>query len=68
MIKDNMYIGSNFDKFLNENELLDEVTAIAMKRVFIHKHKISKIEMKSNMNTSCILLNGVYLHDFNKNQ
>lgn len=33
MINDNLYIGSNFDDFLKEEELLEESTTIAIKRV-----------------------------------
>jgi antitoxin HicB len=45
MIKDNKthkqeHIGSNFDKFLAENLMLDEVTAVAHKRVLAFQIKM----------------------------
>ena len=30
-------LGSSFDKFLEENDLLEEVTAVAVKRVIAHQ-------------------------------
>ncbi|MCH4249157.1 MAG: helix-turn-helix domain-containing protein [Acinetobacter populi] len=64
MINDNIHLGSNFDDFLEEEGLLDESTAIAIKRVFawqiseaIKVQKISKTEMASKMHTSRSSLN-----------
>ena len=52
-------LGSSFDKFLEENDLLDEVTAVAVKRVIAHqmdavmkKKGLSKAEMARRMETS----------------
>lgn len=53
------HIGSDFDKFLTENRMLDEVTAVAHKRVLafqiqnamIEKH-LTKSEMAQKMHTS----------------
>ena len=52
-------VGSSFDKFLQEEGILTETTAIAVKRVLawqfeqaMEKEKISKSEMARRMNTS----------------
>ncbi|OUY08053.1 XRE family transcriptional regulator [Acinetobacter populi] len=64
MINDNIHLGSNFDDFLEEEGLLDESTAIAIKRVLAWQiseamkvQKISKTEMASKMHTSRASLN-----------
>ena len=52
-------IGSNFDDFLQEANLLEEVTAVAVKRVVafqlaqkMSESKLSKAEMARRMDTS----------------
>jgi len=52
-------IGSNFDDFLQEENLLEEVTAVAVKRVVAFQlaqkmleSKLSKAEMARRMDTS----------------
>ena len=52
-------IGSNFDDFLQEQSLLEEVTAVAVKRVVafqltqkMSESKLSKAEMARRMDTS----------------
>ena len=55
----NKYIGSNFDDFLEEEGLLAEVEANAIKRVISYqiaelmkKHNLSKTAMAKRMDTS----------------
>ena len=55
----NKYIGSNFDDFLENEGLLAEVEATAIKRVIaiqitklMQKHKLSKTAMAKRMKTS----------------
>jgi len=57
-------VGSSFDEFLQEEGILTETTAIAVKRVLawqfekaMEKEKISKSEMARRMNTSCSSVN-----------
>lgn len=57
-------IGSNFDDFLQEENLLEEVTAVAVKRVVafqlaqkMSESKLSKAEMARRMDTSRSSLN-----------
>jgi len=52
-------IGSNFDDFLQEENILEEVTAVAVKRVVafqlaqrMKESKLSKAEMARRMDTS----------------
>lgn len=53
------FIGSDFDDFLQEEGILEEVEAVAIKRVlayqiaaFMKAQQISKTEMAERMNTS----------------
>jgi len=53
------HIGSNFDDFLKEEGIYEQVQAVAIKRVIAHqiaeemkKKKLSKTEMASRMKTS----------------
>jgi antitoxin HicB len=53
------HIGSNFDDFLKEENLYEQVQAVAIKRVIAHqiaeemkKKKLSKTEMANRMKTS----------------
>ncbi len=53
------YIGSNFDDFLEEEGILEDVDAVAVKRVIayqiaqlMHEKKLTKIEMSRRMDTS----------------
>ena len=55
----NKHIGSEFDNFLTENQILEEVTATAHKRIIAMKlvasmqtQHISKIQMAKRMHTS----------------
>ena len=55
----NKHIGSNFDDFLEEEDLLEESTAVAAKRVFVYqlekemkKQKIDKSEFANRLETS----------------
>jgi antitoxin HicB len=55
----NKHIGSNFDDFLKEEGILEEVEAVAAKRVFIFqleqelkKQKVNKEELAQRMGTS----------------
>ncbi len=55
----NTFIGSNFDDFLEEEGLLAEVEATAIKRVIafqigelMKEHRLSKAAMAKRMNTS----------------
>jgi len=56
----NKYIGSNFDEFLQEEGLLAETEAVAIKRVIAHQinremaeRHISKSALARMMRTSC---------------
>ena len=56
---DNSYTGSSFDDFLQEKELYEECTAIAIKRVLarqlleeMKRQNITKTEMAKQMQTS----------------
>ncbi|HJD61553.1 MAG TPA: helix-turn-helix domain-containing protein [Rickettsia endosymbiont of Columbicola hoogstraali] len=58
------YIGSNFDYFLNEIGILEEVTAVAHKRILAEQIKqimeqkhITKTEMAEKMETSRSAIN-----------
>lgn len=60
----NKHIGSNFDDFLNEEGMQEEVTAAAIKRVIawqlaqaMKAKKISKTEMAKRMHTSRMVVN-----------
>ncbi|MFM7293361.1 MAG: XRE family transcriptional regulator [Burkholderiales bacterium] len=60
----NKHIGSNFDDFLAEQALLEDVTATAMKRVIawqieqeMKAQKLSKTAMAAKMHTSRAALN-----------
>ncbi len=60
----NKHIGSNFDDFLAEEALLEDVTATAMKRVIawqieqeMKAQKLSKTAMAAKMHTSRAALN-----------
>ena len=55
----NIHIGSSFDEFLEEEGILSEVTAVALKRVLawqitqeMNKRGMSKTQMADAMNTS----------------
>ena len=59
MVIKNKFIGSSFDEFLNDNDILAEVEAVATKKVLswqikqaMDKLKITKKEMAKRMNTS----------------
>jgi antitoxin HicB len=52
-------VGSDFDDFLKENDLLEEATAVAIKRVIAHQllalmeeQELTKAEMARRMQTS----------------
>jgi len=58
------HIGSNFDDFLKEEGMHEEVTAAAMKRVIawqfaqaMKDQKVSKTEMAARMHTSRMVVN-----------
>ena len=60
----NKYVGSNFDEFLEEEKLLAETEAIAVKRVLafqiqqlMEKELITKTDMARRMKTSRSALN-----------
>ena len=60
----NKHLGSNFDDFLEEEGLLEEATAIAVKRVIssqfaqaMKAQKVSKTEMATRMRTSRMVVN-----------
>ncbi len=60
----NKYVGSNFDEFLEEENLLAETEAIAVKRVLafqiqqlMEKELITKTDMARRMKTSRSALN-----------
>ena len=62
--EENPHIGSDFDGFLSEEAILDEVTAVATKRVIawqisegMSTLKLSKTEMAKKMHTSRASLN-----------
>jgi antitoxin HicB len=57
-------IGSNFDEFLAEDSMLEEVTAVAVKRVIawqieeaMKQQKVNKTAMAKRMHTSRAALN-----------
>lgn len=59
MSNKNKHVGSNFDEFLEEEGILAETEAAAVKRVIAYRveqmmreQKISKTEMSRRMNTS----------------
>lgn len=60
----NIHVGSNFDDFLAEEGMLEESTAIAMKKVIawqiseaMKSQKITKTDMAKRMHTSRASLN-----------
>jgi DNA-binding Xre family transcriptional regulator len=60
----NQYIGSSFDDFLAEEGILEEVTAVAMKRVIawqieeaMKAQRLTKTAMAAKMGTSRAALN-----------
>jgi antitoxin HicB len=60
----NKHIGSNFDDFLSEEGMREEVTAAAVKRVIawqfaqaMKAQKVSKTEMAARMQTSRMVVN-----------
>lgn len=60
----NQHIGSNFDEFLTADAMLEEVTAVAVKRVIawqieheMSTQKITKTIMAKKMHTSRAALN-----------
>jgi len=62
--EENPHIGSNFDDFLSEEAILDEVTAVATKRVIawqiaegMSALQLSKTTMAKKMHTSRASLN-----------
>ncbi|MBU2569629.1 MAG: helix-turn-helix domain-containing protein [Gammaproteobacteria bacterium] len=62
--KENPHIGSDFDDFLSEEAILDEITAVATKRVIAWQiaegmtaNKLSKTAMAKKMHTSRASLN-----------
>ncbi len=64
MVNKNPYTGSTFDDFLNDNGLLEECTALAVKRVLARQIKkemdeqcLSKTAMAERMHTSRSQLN-----------
>ncbi len=55
----NKHIGSNFDDFLQEENLLEEATDVAAKKVFVYqleremkKQKVDKLEFATRLETS----------------
>ena len=60
----NKNLGSDFDDFLHEEKMQEEVTAAALKRVFtwqlnqaMKAHQINKTEMAKRMQTSRTVVN-----------
>lgn len=58
-MKHNKYIGSNFDDFLEEEGILEEIEEVVAKRIFVFqiekemkKQKIDKAELAERMETS----------------
>lgn len=58
-MNNNPHIGSSFDELLEEDNILDEVNSIALKRIFawqieqaMKENGLTKTEMASRMNTS----------------
>lgn len=58
-MKKNKHIGSNFDDFLQEEGMLEEIEEIAAKRVFVFqvekemkKQGINKVDLAERMETS----------------
>ncbi len=58
-MKNKKHLGSSFDDFLHEEGILEEVTEVAAKRVFVfqlekemQKQKIDKMELAERMETS----------------
>lgn len=58
------HVGSDFDAFLQEDGILEEVTAAALKRVIawqiaqaMKKQSITKTEMAARMHTSRMVVN-----------
>jgi antitoxin HicB len=63
-MNNNPYVGSSFDKLLEEDNILDEVNAIALKKIFawhieqaMQEMGLTKTEMATRMNTSRAELN-----------
>lgn len=61
---ENIYIGSDFDEFLDEQGILEEVEEDAVKKVLAYqiakemkKQNISRVEMAKKMKTSRAVLN-----------
>lgn len=64
--KENKHRGSSFDSFLEEEGILEECTAVAIKRVLamqltdeMKKHHMTKVSMASKMHTSRAQLNRI---------
>lgn len=64
MSKQNSHVGSSLDEFLEEEGILEESRAVAIKEAVafqvqqaMEKEKISKVEMARRMNTSRAALN-----------
>jgi len=60
----NQFIGSDFDEFLEEQGILEEVEEVAVKKALAYqiieemkKQNISKVEMAKKMDTSRAVLN-----------
>ena len=58
-MKKNQYIGSNFDDFLQEEGMLEEIEEVVAKRIFVFqvekemkKQGIDKVELAERMETS----------------
>jgi len=64
--KENKHRGSSFDNFLEEEGILEECTAVALKRVLamqltdeMKKHHMTKVSMANKMRTSRAQLNRI---------
>ena len=62
----NQHLGSNFDDFLQEENLLEETEAVALKRVLafqieqeMKRHKLTKSAMSHRMQTDRTVLEGL---------
>jgi antitoxin HicB len=62
----NQHLGSDFDNFLREDDLLEATTAVALKRVLafqiakeMKRHKITKAAMTRRMQTDRTVLDGL---------
>ena len=66
-MEENKYVGSYFDDFLQEEEILEETEAVAAKRIFVYqlekelvKQKLTKTDLAKRIGTSRSAINRLF--------